>query len=182
MRRAVASALLVLGLSSPMPAGDLPPLEYDVKAAFLLNFTRFVDWPRDAVAGSDTFRVCVFRTNPFGETLRATLEGELWQGRPLTPVIVASTRELTSCQVLFLPRAEAESAEDVLAALDGHAVLTVGESSNFLQQGGIVNFVIERDRVRFEINTAASDASNLRVSSKLLRLARNVVPSGRERR
>jgi hypothetical protein len=183
MRRLGAAAIVVwLAVAPPLAARSAPSLEYDVKAAFLLNFTRFIDWPGPSPVHDAPFRVCVFRSDPFGDTLPATLEGEYSNGRRLTPMMVTSPSHATDCDVVFVPRAQSAQVEEVLRAVKGLAVLTVGESPNFLQHGGIVNFVVERDRVRFDINAAAADASGLRVSSKLLRLARHVVPAERGRR
>jgi hypothetical protein len=180
MRRDARAALgLALALAVPAAASDTPNLEYDVKAAFLLNFTRFVEWP--ASARGEPLRVCVFRADPFGGALRQTLEGEHAHGRPLTSALIGSPADLTACDVVFVPESESGQAPDVLRALRGHAVLTIGESPEFLQHGGIFNFVVERDRVRFDINAAAADRSGLRISSKLLRLARQVVPTERRR-
>jgi hypothetical protein len=177
MCRHLATALLVLCLGLVGRAAGQASLEYEVKAAFLLNFTRFVQWP--GPPDRDPFRVCVFRSNPFGDALPATFEGETSQNRRVTPVHVTSPADARACHAVFVPRTESHLAEELLQALRGHAVLTVGESSNFLRQGGVVNFVVERERVRFDINAAAADAANLRVSSKLLRLARQVVPAER---
>ena len=145
-------------------------LEYRVKAAYLFNFARFVEWPPTARSGPLT--LCVAERNVFGETLAETIAGETLEGRPLaTRVILEPT---AGCHVLFVPRGAA--AAPYLRAAQGTPVLTVGETAGFLETGGVANFILEGTNVRFEISQAAADRAGLRISSRLLRLAR--MPGG----
>jgi uncharacterized protein DUF4154 len=142
------------------------PLEYRLKAEYLLNFTRFVEWPaeRNAVAHRT---ICVASQNPFGRVLTDTVRGERVAGRPVQVKVV---RESTGCHVLFVPRSVPH--EPFLRGSRDAAVLTVGEAPEFLRDGGIVNFVLEDGKVRFEIDREAADRVHLTISSRLLRLAR----------
>jgi len=167
MRRSLV-ALLLCTATAWASAQDVP-LEYRVKAAYLFNFTKFVDWPVTATGGRNSFSICLAGRNPFGPTLSATLVGETVAGLPLASRVVGAS-EASSCQVLFVPRGVA--AAPYLRGIGAAPVLTVGESPGFLAQGGAINFVLDGGRVRFEINQAAAERSQLRVSSRLLQLGR----------
>jgi hypothetical protein len=141
-------------------------LEYRVKAVYLFNFTKFVEWPPAALAPSEPLTICVAESNPFGPVLADTLRGELVAGRPLASRMVGDS---AGCHVLFVPAGVAP--EPFLRDATGRPVLTVGESPEFLRHGGIVNFVMVYGKVRFEISQDAATRAQLRISSHLLRLA-----------
>jgi hypothetical protein len=175
----VPIAVIVAGLLSGMfcplvaqPAPERQPLEYQVKAAFLLNFTKFIDWPGTETPDRDSpFGICILGDDPFGPVLDQIVEGETVQGRKLAVQRVMRPAP-ASCQVLFISRTEKDVA-GVLAGLSG-PVLTVGEEAGFLREGGMIGFVIDNHRVRFSINLAAADKAGLKISSKLLNVARSV--------
>lgn len=144
------------------------PLEYRVKAAYLFNFTKFVDWPSGVFSGSEPLTLCVAETNPFGPVLSATLAGETGAGRPLVSRVVRDGS--APCHVLFIPRGVVAGVH--LRRTATQPILTVGESRDFLQQGGMINFVLEEGRVRFEINRDAAVRNRLMISARLLQLAR----------
>jgi hypothetical protein len=169
MRKLCWAALAVWAATAVVHA-QTGPGEYDVKAVFLYNFVRLVDWPEGPPAGP--IRICVAGTHPIELKLEETLRGESFEGQPLTVRTIAQPEP--GCEVLFVPRRSAEG--DYLRAVEGRPVLTVGESSDFIQQGGMINFFLDGKRVRFEINPAAVSRANLRISSRLLQLAR-LVPS-----
>lgn len=153
---------------------DAQGLEYQVKAAFLFNFTKFVEWPFDAfTAPGDPVTVCVVGDDPFGESLDAVVQGETANGRPLKVHRTRSFADLRTCHMLFVPRSERRQGT-ILASLRGAGILTVGDGDGFLTDGGIIRFVLDQNRVRFEVNLAAAEGNRLRLSSKLLRLARRV--------
>ena len=158
--------MLALALAAATAAQEVS-LEYRVKAAYLFNFTKFVDWPRDALPPDAPLTICVAGTSPFGEVLDDTVQGELVAGRPLTTRVV---REPSGCHVLFVPAGGA--AAPLLHDARTRPILTVGESETFLRDGGIVKFVMQDGKVRFEINQDAASRAQLRISSRLLRLAR----------
>jgi hypothetical protein len=146
--------------------GQAVSLEYRVKAAYLFNFARFVEWPADAQAGPLT--ICVAGRAVFGDVLDETLRGETIDGRGVVAKVLLEPEP--GCHVLFVPRGATATA--YIRAAQGHPVLTVGEAPDFLALGGIANFILEGNNVRFEIDAAAADRAGLRVSSRLLRLAR----------
>ena len=181
LRRSPIAAALLLALLLAAPAGGAQDTasEYDVKAAFLYNFTKFVDWPATAFHDDrSTVRLCVLGDDPFGESLREIAEGEV-AGRRLTVLTVSSMNDPAACQILFISRSERERLPEILAAVRDAPVMTVSETKGFLEQGGIINFVLEGPRVRFEINQGAAERAGLKISSRLLRLATRVVTGGR---
>jgi hypothetical protein len=145
--------------------------EYQVKAAFLYNFAGFVDWPAEAFSGpADPIVTCILGKDPFGHWLKEAINGRSIEGRALTLRHIVRAAEAGSCQILFVGSSEPKR---VWAALAGvRKVLTVGECGDASEGGAIVNFVIEDGRVRFEINTEAAELARVRISSRLLSLAR----------
>jgi hypothetical protein len=151
-------------------------LEYQVKAAFLLNFLAFTEWPSGALptAGSPV-RICVAGSDPFGGALDGTVQGETVLEHPIAVERIARAADARRCHALFISRQAGPATDDFLHAVDGVPVMTVGESPTFLQAGGIVNFVIDQGHVRFDVNRGLAEQRGLRFSSRLLRLARRVM-------
>jgi len=148
-------------------------LEYQVKAAFLLNFTKFVDWPVSAFEAPDSpLAICILGEDVFGSTLDQIVAGEVVSGRRVTVLRIKGAPAPKSCQVLFVNRPEKEFL-GFLPSL-GPGVLTVGEGQNFVRGGGMIAFVIENRRVRFIANRSAAENAMLKMSSKLLNVARDV--------
>jgi len=142
------------------------PLEYQVKAAYLYNFVKFVQWP--APARSGPINICLAGRNPFGTVLAETIRDEIVDNRPLTSRVILEPE--SDCHVLFIP----DGAPLVyLRAAHETPTLTVGETADFLMQGGIISFVNDGPNVRFAISSEAADRVQLQVSSRLLRLAIN---------
>jgi len=169
-------APLVLAGTGGAWADAKTELEYQVKAAFLFNFSKFVEWPSDAfMSPGDPVTVCVMGDDPFGESLDSVVQGETVNGRRLKVHRTRSTAELRACHMVFVPRSERRQSE-ILSSLRGTGILTVGDGDGFLSDGGIIRFVLDQNRVRFEINLAAAEGNRLKLSSKLLRLARRVYP------
>jgi hypothetical protein len=144
--------------------------EYRLKAAFLFRFPQFVEWPAAALDGRNAVEICVSRPNPFGRALDDLVAGETLNGRPLVVREIAGPAVLDGCQVLFVPAAASTSTR-LLQAAAARPLLTVGESPQFLDQGGIINLRILERRVRFEVNADAAQRAGLRLSPQLLRLA-----------
>jgi hypothetical protein len=164
--------LATAGAALAQPAAP----EYDVKAAFLYNFTKFVEWPPGAFQDErSSLRFCVLGENSFGAALQ-TLAGEEVSGHKLTLVRSESISNLGGCHVLFIARSERERIPRILADLGNAPVLTVADTPGFLEQGGTINFILDGSKVRFEINRAAADKAGIKISSKLLQLARRVLP------
>lgn len=147
-------------------------LEYPVKAAFLLNFTKFIDWPAsESGSPAAPFTICIVGSDPFGPAIDQTMEGEVANGQKI--VVQRSRREAgKGCQILYIDKAE-KGVPEILANA-GRGVLTVGEGESFLREGGMIAFVVENRRVRFIINLAAARNASLRFSSKLLNIAKAV--------
>lgn len=146
--------------------------EYDVKAAFLYNFVKFVEWPAAAFRDDRSpIEICVFGTDPFGQSLGDVVKGETVGGRGLTVRRPASLGSFEGCHVLFVCASERERISEVLAAAGRRPVLTVADSEGFLRAGGMINFILDEGRVRFRINEAPAERVRLTISSKLLRLA-----------
>ena len=141
-------------------------LEYQVKATYLFNFAKFVEWP--AAAAPQPLTICVAERNPFGESLREAIQGEKIGGRALATRTVSQPE--SACDVVFVPRGVA--AGRYLDASRNSSTLTVGEDPDFLSKGGIIKFILESGSVRFEIDAAAAKRADLRISSHLLRLSR----------
>jgi hypothetical protein len=168
---------LVAALVSPLAAAPArsaeESLEYNVKAAFLFNFTKFVDWPADTFADEKSpFQLCVLGEDPFGKILDDVVANEAVNGRPIAVRRLPRGTDPRSCQILFFGRTERERQAEVLASLRGAPVLTVGESDRFLADGGLVSFFLDARKVRFEIHLPNVERTPLRISSKLLRLAK----------
>jgi hypothetical protein len=154
-------------------AAQEEPLEYQVKAAFLLNFTKFVEWPPAAFADEHSpLAICILGEDPFGDTLNEIVKGEAVNGHEIVVSRIGRPAAPKACQVLFVTRGE-KDVRKMLGEL-GPGVLTVGEGERFLQDGGVVAFVIENRRVRFDIDQRAAAKGMLNISSRLMNVARSV--------
>jgi hypothetical protein len=151
------------------------PTDYDVKAAYLYNFGHFVEWPANvASAQTESFTVCVLGQDPFGPVLDATLAGETIAGKRVAAKRISTLDESGSCQILFLSSAEEARFNSIIKALSKQAILTVSDMPEFVKRGGMIQFVLEGKRVRFEVNLAALQHAGLSVSSELLKVATTV--------
>lgn len=169
----MAAAVLCLSPAAEAQSEELT--EYQVKAAFIYNFTKFVEWPAEAFGSPGAaLRVCVLGENPIGQELMRTVNGKKVDGRDLIVSIFSEAGLAKGCQVLFIGSGERGRTAQVLQNLRGATILTVGESSEFVRAGGIIRFVVDEGKVRFEVNLAASERARLKISAKLLSLARNV--------
>ena len=171
--------LVLLALSSAAPgclfAEDSAPQEYKVKAAFLYNFTLFVEWPAEAFTGNDSpLTVCILGKSPFGEAMDS-LRGKMAKKRKLVIRQINRVEEMGNCHVLFVSTSEKMDLPNILAAVKNQNVLTVSDMDRFAQAGGIINFITLEDKVRFEINLKAAQQAGIRISSQLLKLARDVI-------
>jgi hypothetical protein len=174
---ALLRTLLVLLLFLPGMASAQAP-EYDLKAAFLFNFAKFVEWPASAFSNERApLTICVYGEDPFGSTLDAVVQGERVGERSLLVQRPDSVDDLGECHVLFVCRSERDRLDEVMKKVEGEPVLTVADTDGFLRAGGVINFILEGSKVRFLIDQEAAERSGLRISSKLMRLA--VTPGGR---
>jgi hypothetical protein len=153
-------------------SAEFQPAEYQLKAAFMFNFAKFITWPPEAFAETNSpFRFGVLGQNPFGDDLDRLVRNKSLGGHPLTVERPGSVAEARKCHVLFISTSEENHLRQILDDLRGSTVLTVGETSRFVESGGIIGFVIESQKIHFEINSQEASRAGLKVSSKLLSLA-----------
>ena len=152
-------------------------LEYDVKAAMIYNFAKFVRWPQQEPNQARALVVGVVGEGPMRDALDQVLKGKEVEGRQIRTVRFARTEPISSCEILFVGSSESTRVREILDHLQGRPVLTVGETDGFSKTGGVIGFVMEGNKVRFEINVAAARRVGIEISSKLLRLA-TVVGNG----
>lgn len=173
--RQIECILLSLGLLLAAAHGraQVPaPSEYQLKAAFLFNFAKFIDWPPETFAADKApFVIGILGANPFGNELEQTVAGKKINDHPITIQLIHAGSEATNCHILFISNSEKPRLPETIQSLRGAAVLTVGETDGFVESGGMVNFVQEANKIRFQINDEAAKAARLKISSKLLSLA-----------
>ena len=168
---AVAAAWAFLAIPA-LQAQNPRPTDYEVKAAYLYNFGRFVEWPgKGAAAQGGSFTVCVLGQDPFGSRLDATLAGETIGGKTIVAKRISSAEESGNCQILFLSLTDDSRLNKVIADLVKKAVLTVSDAPQFVKCGGMIQFVLEGKKVRFEVNLTATQHAGLTLSSELLKVA-----------
>lgn len=150
--------------------------EYQIKAAFLYNFAKFIEWPSSSFADAGTpLRICVFGQDPFGRDLRDITNEKTVGGHKLQIMPVADLQVARTCHILFIASSEKAQLKQTFESLQGADVLTVGDTVGFVEKGGMINFVLENERVRFEVNRKAAEQAGLKVSSKLLNVAKSVI-------
>jgi hypothetical protein len=176
-RTAIVALMIATARLAAQPAGVA---EDDVKAAFLYNFAKYVAWP-DSAFPARAFHVCVVADEVFLKSLDDIIAGETIDGRSVTRQIPATPEAARACHILFLASGDADRVAQLLAAVKDTPVLTVGDTADFLARGGVVTFVRDGERIRFDVNMTAALRAGLTISSRLLRVARRVSPpvSGR---
>jgi hypothetical protein len=176
-RRAICCALLVmitgcLAGTSVSIAEEPVPSESQVKAAFLINFPKYADWPAEAFAGTNSpIVIAVLGETPVTEEIQKVIPGRTVNGRKIVLKHLTSGEESGGCQILFISAAELRHSPDVLTKLKDASVLTVGESDDFLESGGIINLARRDRKIALEVNLTAAEKARIKVSSKLLNVA-----------
>ncbi|HEV7746112.1 MAG TPA: YfiR family protein [Pyrinomonadaceae bacterium] len=151
--------------------------EYQIKAAFLYNFSQFVEWPAGSFANAQApLIIGVIGDDPFGSYLDDLVKGEKVNNHPLAVQRFHRVDEIKNCHVLFVSRSEAKQIEQILSILRSRNILTVGDFEDFAQRGGMIRFITENNKIRFRINVGVARAAKLTISSKLLRAAEIVNP------
>jgi hypothetical protein len=146
--------------------------EYEVKAAFLLNFVRFIDWPDQTRGGADNELILgITGEDRFGNSLDL-IRGKTIKGRKLAIKNAVDSNSLTSCDILFISSSEKDRLPSIMTAIKDLPILTVGEVEGFTQAGGIINFVFVNNKIRFEINPDVANQVGIHISAQLLQLAR----------
>ncbi len=163
-------AVAILCCATLLALARNDPDEYQVKAAFIYNFAKFVTWPAQAFKGpSDPLVICVVGNDPFNGALEEAVRGKTIDGRPLAIKVMGKVDANCPCQILFVSHSGAKRSA---AEVSSNGVLIIGESPGFAAKGGgVINFKLQDGRVRFEINPDAADRQQLHISSKLLSLA-----------
>lgn len=171
--RIFTAGVVAMLLAAGAPAQEVE--EYQVKAAFLYNFAKFVEWPSHAFkTPQDPIVVCVLGHNPFGNALEDVMRGKTIEGRAFSFRQVDGAEEAGGCQILFISSSEAKHFQALYRNLNPAGILTVGEAQGFASAGGVINFKLDGGHVHFEINVGAAEQAKLQISSKLLNLAQIV--------
>jgi hypothetical protein len=161
-------------IGAPSHAQHTGQTEYEVKAAYLYNFGKFVDWPANSTAARDSFTICVLGDDPFGATFDTTIAGESINGKKVVVNHISRPKDAVSCRILFVSSSEGSRLPEILATLDKTSVLTVSDMPQFTRRGGMIQFLVEANRVRFEVNLTAAEHAGLTLSSQLLKVAISV--------
>jgi hypothetical protein len=166
---------LLLWIAGP-PAGEAQPMnESQVEAAYLYNFVKFVSWPAGTFANAtDPIRLCILSDEPFQLQLNQIVKGKTIAGHPVLVVPVQNGEQARSCQELFIRSSQKRDTMQILESLHGTSVLTIGEVKGFVEQGGIISFILQGEHVHFQVNQKAANQAGLRLSSQLLSVAQAV--------
>ena len=167
---------LSLSLSAAVGVHAAPTPEYLIKAAYLYNFALFVGWPADAFSTPDApIVIGIVGADPFDQALDRTVQNKRINRRPIVVRRLNWGSDLRQCHMLFISASEAAKAADMPARLEGLPILVVGESSDFARRGGTINFTLDDNKIRFEVNLDAAKKSRLDISAKLLNVATRIV-------
>lgn len=155
-----------------LPAQTLS--EYDVEAAYLYNFGKFVRWPAESANKSSNFDICILGQDPFGGTLDKLIANDSINGKPIRKRIIGRPADAAGCAIVYISDSESEHLRTIVTALSTHEELLVSGLPNFLREGGMIQFVLKQNRVRFQVSLNAATESHLTFSSQLLRVAESV--------
>jgi hypothetical protein len=174
--RVVFSLIAALTFTSFSSAQTPATGEYEVKAAFLFHFAQFVEWPTAAFKDSSSpLTYCTIGDDPFHGSLDASMRGKTLGTRAFRVQHFKLPQDIQGCQVLFIGAREKKLLPAILAGVKEDSVLMVGESEHFVQEGGMIGFCLEDKRIRFEINLETTQKAQLKISSRLLALAKSVI-------
>ncbi|HEX5426429.1 MAG TPA: YfiR family protein, partial [Candidatus Acidoferrales bacterium] len=169
--------VLLLAISEILPfevqARQKRPTESQIEAIYLFNFTRFIEWPPDPAAapGAETFSLCVLGEDPFGKFLDATIAGERVGEKSFVARRISKPEDALDCRILFVSTSEQDHLKELFDVLANKSVLTVSDIPRFAERGGMIEFVMAKDKVRFEINLTSATEAGLTLSSDLLKVA-----------
>lgn len=164
-------AVLVLLIVPMTDAQQQKASEYQVKAAYLFNFAKFIKWPASVADKTNFFAICVLGQDPFGATLDSTMADEQLDGKRMVVKRISAAQDAEDCRILFISANEESHLKEILQTVDESGVLTVSDIPSFSRRGGMIEFVLDGDRIRFEINLSSAEASRLTLSSQLLKVA-----------
>jgi hypothetical protein len=148
------------------------PSEYEVKAAFLFNFSKFVEWPEGTFAGAaDRITICILGQDPFGTLLEDAVRDKRVNGREISIQKTASVSRVAGCHVVFIASSEQDRLDEILGRLVDRPLLTVSDAESGAERGAIIGLTVDDKRVRFEVNLNAARRARLKLSSQLLKVA-----------
>ncbi len=174
--RQAGAAACALWIATVPSARAAPPTEYEVKAAFLYNFSKFVEWPAGTFATPDApIKVCFVGSSPIAAVFKDAVQGKSANGRRLVVMESASVQQTLSCHVDFVGGLDADRLDELFHRVDGRPILTVGDDPSFAPQGGIIGLTTLQNKVRFEVNMIATKRAGLKLSSQLLKVAVRVI-------
>jgi hypothetical protein len=162
---------LWFSLSGGASAQTERPAEYEVKAAYLLNFLKFVQWPASLAGASDSIPICVLGHDPFGAALDRIVSGQRIDGKNVVVRRLSKVADADGCRLLFIDSSQSGQLPMTMASLNDSPVLTVSDIPDFVSRGGIIQFVLRQERVRFEVNLLNAQRIGLILSSQLLNVA-----------
>ena len=171
---------MVIAAAAGAPPRDQQAIEFEVRAVYLFNFARFVEWPASAFADTGApIRICIAGDDPLGTALDRAVVNERVQERRIQAVRLGGSGSARGCHILYVPPSEQRRAPAIIGSLGGQPTLTVGEGAQFLSRGGMIGFRRVENRVRFDVNLDAAQKTGLRVSARLLSVAADVRKAGR---
>jgi hypothetical protein len=173
LKKLLALSLIVTTVAISCLAVAQDQGEYAVKAAYIYNFAKFVQFPANSVGSK--FVIGVLGDNPFEDELNAEFDGKQVGGRRVVIKRLDSLQALRSCNVVYISPSEDQRIDDIVAILKGQPILTIADSSGYISKGVMINMTVENNRVRFDVNLSSSRTAGLEISSRLLSLARGVV-------
>jgi hypothetical protein len=169
----VSRLTLLVSLMVAGPALAADRSEHEVMAAYLYNFAKFVQWPPPS--SEQPVDICVLGVSPFGGELDRALDGKQVNGRPLSARLARNLDEASRCEIVFIASSERGRLDEVLAHFSGRPVLTVSDISTFAERGGMIGLRMDNKRVRFDVNMQAARGADLKLSSQLLKVAKQVI-------
>lgn len=173
MNKFYQSLFFILLITGGIQAQSTVPPEYRVKAVFVYNFTQFIDWPKDAFEfAEEPLIIGVLGNNPFGTNLEEAVESEKVGAHPIQVRYFKDVFELSKCHILYINLSQPDAVKNVINSLAGHSTLTIHDTEEFPQWGGMIRFFINESKINLEINTTAAKAAKLHISSKLLRVSK----------
>jgi len=173
----LAVATVVLAVALVLPGGTAAAQSASapaMKAAFLYNFAKFAQWPADALPPGQPLVLCVLDDHEVADALEQMVRAQIVEGHALTLRVVSADGPIRSCHLLYAGGPDSKQAAQLMNTLTGAAVFSVGDRDRFAERGGVAQFFVENDRMRFAINTVAAQRARITLSSKLLSLAKIV--------
>jgi hypothetical protein len=161
---------LITALPKDCIAQARTPTEYEVKAAFLFNLIKYTDWPLKSKAPTNQWVIGIYGENPFGESLQSVIAGRPLNGRQVVIKTISTEGEAERCHIVFIGKMERDRVPSLLKFLSQNSILSVGESENFLDLGGMVQFQLHEEKVRLLFNMGPIERGELKINSNLLRL------------